>query len=294
LANSKGLALDLVVEPAACGPCLGDPARLRQILTNLISNAVKFTARGGVLVSINRQDENIIMRVSDTGVGIAPDQLSGIFDRFVQADSSTTRQYGGSGLGLAITRDLCTAMGGTISATSVPNVCTVFEVVLPLEVATSAAAVLPPDEDALPEQIRGFNILAAEDHPNNQLVLKTLLAQFDLSVTIVSNGLEAVERWKTGDWDLIFMDVQMPVLDGPSATSQIRDLEAQTGRKPVPIVALTANAMVHQVETYFEVGMNDIVAKPIRVPDLLRVIQAVANAETYEEATEALSQSRAA
>ena len=294
LATNKGLALDLVVEQAAAGPCLGDPARLRQILTNLISNAVKFTTRGGVLVSIDRQDANIIIRVSDTGVGIAPDQLAGIFDRFVQADSSTTRKYGGSGLGLAITRDLCTAMGGTISATSVPDVCTVFEVVLPLEVATSAAVPAPEEEDALDEPIRGFNILAAEDHPNNQLVLKTLLAQFDLSVTIVANGQEAVERWKTGDWDLILMDVQMPVLDGPSATSQIRELEAETGRRPVPIVALTANAMVHQIEAYFEVGMNDIVAKPIKVPDLLRVIQAVANAETYEEAQEALSQSRAA
>ena len=121
-----------------------------------------------------------------------------------------------------------------------------------------------------------------------------MLRSMGCVVITAKDGVQAVHVSAHQAYDLILMDVQMPVLDGPSATSQIRDLEAQTGRKPVPIVALTANAMVHQVETYFEVGMNDIVAKPIRVPDLLRVIQAVANAETYEEATEALSQSRAA
>ncbi len=269
---------------------------MRQILYNLISNAVKFTAQGEVRVSIDRRGDNVFFRVSDTGVGIAPDQIAGIFDRFVQADSSTTRKYGGSGLGLAITRDLCTAMGGEIHATGEPGVGTVFEVLLPLEVlASDAVGPSPqPEDEGLSEPIRAFNILAAEDNPINQLVLKTLLAQFDLSATIVENGMEAIASWRTGDWDLILMDVQMPVLDGPSAARQIRDLEAETGRAPVPIVALTANAMVHQIGTYYAAGMNDIIAKPINVRDLLRVIQAVASAESYGQAAEALKQSRAA
>jgi CheY-like chemotaxis protein len=269
---------------------------MRQILYNLISNAVKFTAEGEVRVSIDRRGENIFIRVSDSGVGIASDQIAGIFDRFVQADSSTTRKHGGSGLGLAITRDLCTAMGGAINATSELGAGTVFEVVLPLQgVATvSVDSASQPADDGFPEPIRAFNILAAEDNPINQLVLKTLLAQFDLSVTIVENGVEAVASWRTGDWGLILMDVQMPVLDGPSAARQIRDLEVQTGRAPVPIVALTANAMVHQIETYYAAGMNDVIAKPIDVRDLLRVIQAVANAESYVAATESLKESRAA
>jgi len=296
VAHSKGLSFNLTFQPAARGAYLGDSARMRQILYNLISNAVKFTAEGEVRVSIDRRGENIFIRVSDSGVGIASDQIAGIFDRFVQADSSTTRKHGGSGLGLAITRDLCTAMGGAINATSELGAGTVFEVVLPLQgVATvSVDSASQPADDGFPEPIRAFNILAAEDNPINQLVLKTLLAQFDLSVTIVENGVEAVASWRTGDWGLILMDVQMPVLDGPSAARQIRDLEVQTGRAPVPIVALTANAMVHQIETYYAAGMNDVIAKPIDVRDLLRVIQAVANAESYVAATESLKESRAA
>jgi PAS domain S-box-containing protein len=295
IARSKGLSFDLTVEPAARGTCLGDSARVRQILYNVISNAVKFTAEGEVQVSIDRLGENLVFRVSDTGVGIDPDQIAGIFDRFVQADSSITRKYGGSGLGLAITRDLCTAMGGSIDATSEPGVGTVFEVLLPLE-GVATIAVDPssePEDDGFKKPDRAFNILAAEDNPINQLVLKTLLAQFDLSLTVVENGLEAVARWRTGEWDLILMDVQMPGLDGPSAARQIRELETLTGRAPVPIVALTANAMLHQIETYYAAGMNDVITKPIEVRDLLRVIQAIASAESYGEGMEALKESRA-
>jgi CheY-like chemotaxis protein len=187
-------------------------------------------------------------------------------------------------------------MGGAINATSEPGAGTVFEVLLPLEGMATVAVdpALQPSDDGFMEPIRAFNILAAEDNPINQLVLKTLLAQFDLSVTIVDDGVEAVASWRTADWDLILMDVQMPVLDGPSATRQIRALEAETGREPVPIVALTANAMVHQIETYYAAGMNDVIAKPIDVRELLRVIQAVAGAEGYGDATEALKESRAA
>jgi hypothetical protein len=294
--HSKGLSFNLAVHPAACGTYIGDATRVRQILHNLVSNAVKFTDQGEVRVSIDQRDEKVVFRVSDTGAGIAPDRLVGIFDRFVQADSSITRKYGGSGLGLAITRDLCAAMGGSVTVTSQTGSGTTFEVLLPLERAETVAVLQSPETESKGsfEAIPAFKILAAEDNPNNQMVLKTLLAQFDLSVTIVEDGQKAVERWRAEDWDLILMDVQMPVLDGPSAVRQIRELEIETGRTPVPIVALTANAMTHQVETYFAVGMNDVLVKPIEISNVLRVIQAVASAGCYDEAIDALTLSRAA
>lgn len=290
IANTKGLSFNLKVEPRARGIYIGDSSRVRQILYNLISNAVKFTAQGEVRVSIDLRREGVVFAVSDTGVGIAPDLLNRVFERFIQADSSTTRQYGGSGLGLAITHDLCQAMGGSINVTSEPGHGSVFEVELPLERAGPGETLPAQDQpdDGPFEPTREFKILAAEDNPINQRVLKTILAQFDLSATFVENGQEAIEHWRAEYWDLILMDVQMPILDGPSATREIRELETGSGRTPVPIVALTANAMVHQIEPYIAAGMNHVVAKPIHVHELARVIQAVGSAESYEAAVEAL------
>jgi CheY-like chemotaxis protein len=187
-------------------------------------------------------------------------------------------------------------MGGSIAVASEPGQGSGFTVKLPLEVAAQGTTLPPPEtQDEGPAQpIRAFRILAAEDNSINQLVLKTLLAQFDLTATFVENGQDAVASWRAAEWDLILMDVQMPVLDGPSAVRQIREMEVASGRSPVPIVALTANAMIHQIDPYFDAGMNDIIAKPIEVHELLRVIQAVANAETYDEAVEALKESRVA
>jgi CheY-like chemotaxis protein len=257
---------------------------------------VKFTAEGEVRVSIDRCDGDVLIRVSDTGIGISAEQAGRLFEPFVQADSSTTRKFGGTGLGLAICKELCSAMGGAIDVVSQSGGLTTFEVRLPLEFLLGATEAQRRSLDAAesPPISEGFRILAAEDNPINQLVLKTLLAQFDLTVTVVDDGLKAVEAWRTGDWDLILMDVQMPLMDGPSATRRIRELEAESGRKAAPIVALTANAMVHQVASYMAAGMNDVIAKPIDIRELLRVIQAVANAASYDEATLALRSSRTA
>jgi signal transduction histidine kinase/L-asparagine transporter-like permease/AmiR/NasT family two-component response regulator len=296
LANNKGLSFNVAVAPAARGSYLGDSARIRQILYNLISNAVKFTAEGEVRVSIDRRDGDVLIRVADTGIGISAEQAGRLFEPFIQADSSTTRKFGGTGLGLAICKELCSAMGGAIEVVSQPGGLTTFEVRLPLEFLPGAAeaqqmSLAAAESSALSG---GLRILAAEDNPINQLVLKTLLAQFDLTVTVVDDGLKAVEAWRTDDWDLILMDVQMPLMDGPSATRRIRELEAESGRKATPIVALTANAMVHQVASYMAVGMNDVIAKPIDIRELLRVIQTVANAASYDEAAVALRSPRAA
>ncbi len=296
LANNKGLSFGLVVAPAARGSYLGDSARIRQILYNLISNAVKFTAEGEVRVAIDRCDGNVIIRVSDTGIGISVEQAGRLFEPFVQADSSTTRKFGGTGLGLAICKELCSAMGGAIGVVCDPDGLTTFEVSLPLQALAGAPEAQRTALDAAaPSAISGdFRILAAEDNPINQLVLKTLLAQFDLTVTMVDDGQKAVEEWRTGDWDLVLMDIQMPLMDGPSATRRIRELEAETGRRATPIVALTANAMLHQVACYMAAGMNDVIAKPIDIRELLRVIQAVASAASYADVTLALRESRAA
>ncbi|MDQ0462831.1 signal transduction histidine kinase [Caulobacter ginsengisoli] len=276
MANAKGLSFNLVIAPAARGVYRGDSVRVRQVLYNLISNAVKFTDSGHVQVAIDRTTSGVRMVVSDTGLGLDPNGIARLFDKFVQADSSTTRRFGGTGLGLAICAELCHAMGGTIQAESLQDQGSAFTVELPLErVAEAASApgleVCPPPPSLEERDIR---VLAAEDNPVNQMVLKTLLAQLGIWPVIVDNGQAAVEAWEAGDWDAILMDVQMPVMDGPTATRAIRAKEAASGRRPVPIIALTANAMTHQVESYRAAGMTDFVAKPIRVAELLTALAA--------------------
>ena len=266
LAAAKGVDLILDLSPGAAGAYRGDSTRVRQVLQNLISNAVKFTVEGEVRIEISRLGDHVRLAVSDTGPGVAPERLERLFDKFVQADSSTTRQYGGTGLGLAICRELCRAMGGDVTATSVVGAGSCFVAELPLARVGEPMAV----RDAAPTATQGFGeraprILVAEDNAVNQLVLRTLLGQSGLDPVIVGNGREAVEAWSAGDWDLILMDVQMPVMDGPTASREIRRREAETGRTTTPIIALTANAMNHQIDSYRAAGMTGFVAKPLSI-----------------------------
>ena len=281
-ARAKGLALDLAIDPSAEGVYLGDTVRVRQILTNLLSNAVKFTDRGGIRLTARSAAGLVTFTVSDTGAGIAPERLDKVFEKFVQADSSTTRRFGGTGLGLAICRELAQAMGGAISATSVIGNGSCFTVDLPLERCADqrvAAAHGNPAALSRGAEDRNIRILAAEDNPVNQLVLRTLLEQVGLQVEIVEDGVQAVERWERQTWDLILMDIQMPEMDGPTATRRIRAREAQTGRRPTPIIALTANAMRHQTDAYRDAGMDGFVAKPIQVGQLFAAIAAALEAD---------------
>ena len=253
----------------ADGVYRGDPVRIRQILYNLISNAVKFTDTGEVTASISRIDDGIRIVVADTGIGMAPEALSKLFAKFSQADASTTRRFGGTGLGLSISRQLAELMGGHIDVESELGVGSRFTVDLPIvRVSDSldsfegdAAAALR--QDAEQETALEVRVLAAEDNSVNQLVVKTLLGQIGIDLTVVDNGRLAVEAWRTGDFDLILMDIQMPEMDGPTATRAIREEEAATGRLRTPIIALTANVMSHQIELYHAIGMDDHVAKPI-------------------------------
>ncbi|HEY8003031.1 MAG TPA: ATP-binding protein [Phenylobacterium sp.] len=275
-AQAKGLGFELTVERAARGVYRGDSVRVRQILYNLISNALKFTETGGVDVTVSRTGKRLVLRVSDTGIGVAPEKLAGLFQKFEQADASTTRRYGGTGLGLAICRDLAELMEGAISAESRPGEGATFTVELPLRRVAAAPrkrASRAVEPTALVEGL-SLRVLAAEDNGMNQLVLKTLLEQVGVQAVMVGNGREAVEAWAREPWDLILMDVQMPEMDGPTAAGVIRARERTEGRARTPIVALTANAMAHQVAEYRQADMDDFVAKPIEAAQLYRVIQA--------------------
>jgi signal transduction histidine kinase/CheY-like chemotaxis protein len=280
LAEGKGLDFVLEVDPGARGTYRGDPVRVRQILYNLISNAVKFTSAGSVRVHIGLADDGVRLSVTDTGIGMAKDQIERLFDKFVQADASTTRRFGGTGLGLSICRQLCNAMGGRISVESEVDRGSCFTVDLPLaRIAESEMAAAAPVRSGLASSARPLKVLAAEDNEVNQLVLKTLLNQAGLVPVIVGDGEQAVTAWERENWDLILMDVQMPVMDGLTATRQIRQREAETGRRATPIIALTANAMAHQTESYFAAGMNGFVAKPIEAAQLFGAISAAVQGE---------------
>jgi CheY-like chemotaxis protein len=213
------------------------------------------------------------IEVADTGVGISPGNLVRLFQKFDQLDSSTTRRFGGTGLGLAICHELAQLMGGDIAVESELGKGSRFVLRLPLpyvgeERGAPELAPAPPAELA-PMRLR---VLAAEDNAVNQLVLKTLLHQLGVEPMVVDNGEAAVEAWANSEWDVILMDVQMPVMDGIAATAEIRALEAERRRRRTPIIALTANAMAHQVEHYLAAGMDGHVAKPIAAVDLFQAL----------------------
>jgi CheY-like chemotaxis protein len=276
IAQEKGLRFDLTISPQAKGVYRGDSTRIRQILYNLISNALKFTERGDVYVRVHRRDGKLLLTVSDSGIGIPAAQLEGLFNKFVQADASTTRRFGGTGLGLAICRELATLMGGTIEASSQQGEGATFQVSLPLpRLEPGAKATAPSLAAGAPVEFddRPLRILAAEDNPVNQAVLSAILQQIGVVPHIVDNGALAVDAWAAGDWDLILMDVQMPEMDGPTASRAIRAREAAEGRTRVPIIALTANVMSHQISDYLAAGMDAFVAKPIEISRLFTAIE---------------------
>jgi PAS domain S-box-containing protein len=279
VAENKSLAFRVKVTPAARGGYRGDAMRVRQIVQNLISNALKFTESGSVEVVIGRRADEVQITVSDTGIGMTAAQVKKLFRAYQQAEASTSRRYGGTGLGLAICRELAELMGGRISVASTPGKGACFTVRLPLpKLGARAAPAARPQTASLrieagsPDQ--ALRVLAAEDNSVNQLVLKTLLNQIGIEPMIVGDGRSAVEAWSRASWDLILMDVQMPVMDGPAAAVEIRTREAAEGRARTPIVALTANAMESQVRQYLDAGMDGHVAKPIAASQLFAALQA--------------------
>jgi signal transduction histidine kinase/ActR/RegA family two-component response regulator len=277
MAEAKNLEFHVEVAEAARGWWRGDADRLRQIVGNLLSNAVKFTPAGAVSATIEASERGgLRMVVRDTGVGIAPEKLPSLFEKFTQADNSATRRFGGTGLGLAICRELTQMMGGSIDVESGEGRGSTFTVELPLTRGKPAS--VPAADAGQGGEDGDLRLLAAEDNPTNQQVLAAVLGSLGIEVHIVPDGKEAVEAWRTGAYDLILMDIQMPVMDGISAASAIRAAEKETGRRRTPIVALTANALTHQVEEYLAVGMDAHVAKPIEIAKLYDAISAVLTA----------------
>ena len=294
-AKAKDLPVFFTSQEKAQGLWEGDANRCRQIVSNLLSNAIKFTAAGEVRVALEIAETGALrLGVSDTGLGIAAAELPKLFDHFHQVDQDNTRRFGGSGLGLSICHELTQMMGGIIAVESVFGVGSKFTVELPLKFL-GAPAETSDQADLKQATVQGshhrlethlseddvvigadapstLRILAAEDNPTNQLILKTLLQAFDVSVVLVENGQLAVESWQNEPFDLILMDIQMPQLDGVDATRRIRALENELGRSRTPIVAVTANVMAHQLQEYHCAGMDGYVPKPIQLEELYEAI----------------------
>lgn len=274
-AEEKGVVLTVGIPPEAERLVHGDAVRIRQILTNLVSNALKFTAEGEVSLSIEAgADDRVRFTVTDTGVGFEPDQKTRIFGRFHQADGSITRRFGGTGLGLTISRELAELMSGGLDCASQPGVGSRFwlDVPLPLTNATRADERPVPDCDAAAVPLR---ILLADDHPANRKVIEVLLAGASADLLSVANGREAVEAFREGGFDLVLMDMQMPVMDGLTATAEIRAFELQRGLGRTPVLMLTANAMPEHIEAGRRAGSDGHLAKPVTMATLFAGITQV-------------------
>ena len=274
-AEDKGVGLDVEFDPALAGLVEGDAVRLRQVLTNLVSNALKFTSQGSVRLTVGAAGDRIAFRVSDTGVGFDTEQRSRIFRRFQQADGSITRRYGGTGLGLAISTALVDLMGGALDCESTPGEGSSFwfEIPLPRVERTDARAAAPEtvERDVTAAPLR---ILLADDHPANRKVVEIMLGATEMELVAVEDGLQAVEAFNGGGFDLVLMDMQMPVMDGLSATAAIRRHEADQGLGRTPIIMLTANAMAEHVEAGRAAGADAHLTKPVTMTSLFAAIGA--------------------
>ncbi len=271
-AELKGLTLDLELDARLPGRLLMDGRRVRQVLFNLIGNAVKFTPAGGVTLTIAAESETVRFTVRDTGIGIDLDVLPKLFERFSQADQSTARQFGGAGLGLAISRQLTEVMGGKLWAESQPGQGSAFHVLLPLCAAEPQLTAAPDlaETEAAPEQT--LAILAVDDNAVNLMVLEQVLAAMGHQVTRASSGAEALERMSGQVFDLVLMDIQMPGMSGIEAVALQRSLPGLN--QATPTLAVSADVLSHDLEGYRSLGFTGQVSKPIQIPALLAEIAA--------------------
>ncbi len=284
IADKKRLPIILNIGKDVPAYVKGDPVRLKQIIINLVNNAIKFTEKGSVTISVENQDTKkgkvqLLFKINDSGIGISPEGQKKLFQSFSQVDKSTTRKYGGTGLGLMISRNLTQMMGGEIGVESIENVGSTFWFYVFLELS---------DEESYKKQHREENgtntnktrvhvklkILLAEDNKINQKVAVLNLNNLGHQVDVANNGKEAVEKVENGDYDLIFMDVQMPKMDGIEACKKIRELEKKSGgMKKIPIIAMTANTSKDEREKYVEAGMDDYVSKPFKQKELIALFK---------------------
>jgi len=280
-ADKKGLVLQSQLASTLPDQVLGDPVRIRQVLTNLCDNAIKFTGQGGVYVDVRCKatdagHSELQFSVRDTGIGIPAEKQQGIFEAFTQADTSTTRQFGGTGLGLTICARLVELMGGRIWVESVSGQGSTFHFTVQVEnMVTAPQPVAAPTVEANASPVHALRVLLVEDHPINQMLATTLLKKWGHTVVLAKNGQEGVDLFAAQPWDIVLMDMQMPVMGGLEATRLIRASERPGQR--TPIVAMTANAMEADKQACLEAGMDDHLAKPFNAKDLQDILERFAS-----------------
>lgn len=259
-ARAKGLHLDIQYDPALPTGLRGDELRMRQVLTNLLDNAIKFTTSGSVTLKVGAEGDQLCIAVCDTGIGIAPERLAAIFDPFTQADASMTRRFGGTGLGTTISKQLVELMGGRIWAESTLGAGTTFHVRTPLVLARFATQAPRVRSAAVLPQLR---VLVADDVPQNLELMQLLLQRRGHTMTAVRDGAAVVELANSGDFDIALMDFQMPTMDGLDATRAIRADEEATGRERLPIIAMTASVLLEHRKASVDAGMDGFASKPV-------------------------------
>ncbi|GEP54293.1 PAS-domain containing protein [Reyranella soli] len=284
-AERKGLSLVAAVAPGSTDVLLGDPTRVRQILFNLLGNALKFTERGGGMIRARTEPMgdgrvHVVLTVSDTGIGMNDAQQARLFQPFSQADSSTTRRYGGTGLGLSIVRRLAQLMGGDVTVESAAGAGSTFTVILELMAAPADSPLVdlpvievPTETAPTSPRVAGNSVLVVDDHPINREVLVRQLQALGVGADSAGDGREGLQAWSARRYAIVFADVHMPLMDGFEMTGEIRRLEAADGRPRTPIVAVTANAMAGEDERCRAAGMDGYLAKPVSLPRLRATLQ---------------------
>lgn len=272
-AEEKGLQLNCNVDSSVESTLIGDPFRLNQVMLNVIGNAIKFTEKGSIdinctLSELKTKEAALLINVQDSGIGMEQDYLEKIFDQFSQEDRSTARQYGGTGLGMNISQQLVSLMGGELTIFSEKGKGTTVSIKIPYELTTHDQAVLTDIKEADYSLLKGKRVLIAEDNELNRLVIETTLSYYDMKMEFATNGKEAISHLERKNFDLILMDVQMPVMDGIEACRFIR----KNITRDLPIIALTANVFKGDRDIYFSEGMNDIVPKPFEEKELMDVL----------------------
>jgi signal transduction histidine kinase len=280
-AAERGLAFHMVLAADAEGEVKADPVRLRQVVSHLLSNAVKFTENGEIVFTVERTGERVCITVRDTGVGFDPAATERLFRPFEQADGSLTRRFGGVGMGLAICREVVTRMGGTITAEGRPGEGAVFRVDLPLPDRSHGEA------SASATSARALKVLCVEDHPINRKVVELIMAAAGIHLRSVENGALAVEAYQTERFDVVLMDMQMPVMDGLTATRAIRALEAADGRPRTPLIMVTAHGFPEHVNASQAAGADRHLTKPVNAAELVSAIHEVVAEAQQDQALSA-------
>lgn len=293
-ASSKGLSIKLCVDSKISAAVRVDPLRLRQILNNFVSNAIKFTSEGTIEITaelIERADDQDRVRfsVKDSGIGISAENQQRLFQPFSQAESDTTRRYGGTGLGLTICQRLADMMGGSIELVSAPGKGTTMMLTLslpivdakdlpktdpevPRDLLSTTISVRRPAPSVAQAKVEGTLVLLADDHPTNRVLLMRQVHALGYAAESAENGVEALAMWKSGRFALLLTDCNMPEMDGYELARTIRRLESANGGKRIPIIACTANALGGEAETCFAAGMDDYLAKPVELTQLLKML----------------------